>query len=99
MHIMFGDTSACIYRYFAGIQPMANGFAKIRLKPAVDLKDLKDFDFSYEAPQGTIVSRLETIRGKRKYICCVPKGIEATLELPGRKPLKLTPGKEATFVW
>ncbi|MBQ4481521.1 MAG: family 78 glycoside hydrolase catalytic domain [Victivallales bacterium] len=96
-HIMFGDTSACIYRYFAGIQPTAPGFAKICLKPAVDLKDLKDFDCSYEAPQGKIVSRLETVRGKRKFTCSVPKGIEATLELPGRKSAKLVAGKETTI--
>ena len=98
MHIMFGDTSACIYRYFAGIQPTAPAFEKVLLRPAVDIPDLADFDCSYVAPQGTIVSRLKTIRDKRKYTCCVPKGIEATLELPGQKPLKLTPGKEATFV-
>ena len=97
-HIMFGDTSACIYRYFAGLQPTAPGFAKLRLKPAVDLADLPDFDCSYEAPQGTIVSRLATQRGKRKYTCRVPQGIDATLELPGRKPQKLTPEKELAIL-
>ena len=96
-HIMFGDPSACIYRYFAGIQPAAPGFAKLNLKPAVALAQLKDFDCSYEAPQGKIISRLATVRGQRKYTCRVPKGIEATLELPGKKPARLAPGKETTF--
>ncbi|MBR6470693.1 MAG: family 78 glycoside hydrolase catalytic domain [Victivallales bacterium] len=97
MHIMFGDTSACIYRYFAGIRPTAPAFAKITLKPAVDLPELPDFDCEYAAPQGKITSRLETVRGKRKYTCSVPQNIEATLELPGRSPAKLPAGKETAI--
>ena len=32
-HIMFGDVSAWMYRYLAGMTPTAPGFRKVRIKP------------------------------------------------------------------
>ncbi len=97
-HIMFGDPSACLYRYFAGIAPTKPGFKEFTLTPATDIKDLPDFDCVHNSPYGEIRSALKTCKnGKKQYICVIPKGTSATLTLNG-KEVALTEGEyEYTF--
>ena len=95
-HIMFGDPSACFYRYFAGIQPIAPAFAQVILRPAVSLAGLKDFDCQYRSVRGIIQSSLITRNGHRQYTCRLPEGVEGKLELPGQKHLKLISNKTIT---
>ncbi len=84
-HIMFGDPSACIYRYFAGIAPTKPGFKEFTLTPATNLKELPDFDCTYDSASGTIRSALKSAKdGKRQYTCAVPEGTTAILTLNGK---------------
>lgn len=92
-HIMFGDPSACMYRYLAGIAPAEPGFRSFTLSPAVDLGELPDFECTYDSASGMIRSALETgRRGRREYSCTVPAGTTATLTLNGVKQT-LKPGE------
>ena len=85
-HIMFGDPSACIFRYLAGITPTSPGFKDFSLTPAVDLEELTDFDCSYESPYGVIQSTLKTTKkGNRIYSCTIPKGTNAKFVSPKTK--------------
>ena len=85
-HIMYGDPSACIYRYFAGIAPIKPGFKEFTLTPATDLKELPDFDCVHNTPYGEIRSALKTNKnGKRQYTCTIPKDTSAILTLNGKK--------------
>lgn len=99
-HIMFGDPSACIFRYLAGIQPCANGseggFASIVLKPAVNLKELSDFKCSYRTPHGVVKSELTCSEdGLRTYHCTTPD-CPVRLVLNG-KTAELEPNRSYDF--
>jgi alpha-L-rhamnosidase len=84
-HIMFGDPSACLYRYFAGIQPAYRGFQSFILKPALRVRGFGDFDCTYHSDYGPIRSA----RLDGEYICSVPRHAEALLVLPdGTRTLK-----------
>ncbi len=85
-HIMFGDISACMYQYFAGIMPMEEypGFRRFRVKPV--FPDQLDFvTMTYDSPQGTIAAEWKREGDRIAYKLTVPEGSEALLCLPGRE--------------
>ncbi|MBO4511842.1 MAG: family 78 glycoside hydrolase catalytic domain [Victivallales bacterium] len=100
MHIMFGDVSACMFRYIAGINPTAPGFKEVLLRPAVQCQAVPAFECSYKTPYGALESCLLKCGQSRKYRCSIPKGVHATLHLPGMAPQSLTEGLfESCVVW
>ncbi len=86
-HVMYGDPSACFFRYFAGIRPTAPGFSKVEICPAVNVSGLSDFNCHYQTPHGIITSQLSTNNGQRKYTCKIPENMEVLLKLPGQSPM------------
>ena len=83
-HIMFGEPSAWMYRYLAGISPIEPGFSKVRFAP--NFVSQTDFVRSeHLAPTGKIASEW---RREGKRIHCrftLPEGVTAMVELPGIK--------------
>jgi len=92
IHVMFGDVSACMFRYVAGIRPLAPGFSSFQLKPATQCRLLPSFLCSHRSPHGMITSQVTIADSRRIYSCDVPNGTEALLTLPGKAPVPLAPG-------
>jgi alpha-L-rhamnosidase len=84
-HIMYGDISAWMYQYPAGLSPLkeAPGFKKFVIKPEF-INALSFVRMRYESPCGLI--RSEWKREKDKIICEfeIPQGSSADITLPGR---------------
>ena len=95
IHVMFGDISACMFRYLAGIAPMSPGFKTFSLTPAVNCPAVDTFRCHHDSPLGTITSELFRTNGKtRTYRCTVPNGSKALLTLNG-KTETLAPGSHS----
>ncbi len=91
-HIMFGDISAWMYQYLAGIvpNPDAPGFAELTIKPYFPA-DLDHFAAEYSAPRGLIKSSwLRTESGVLVKVT-IPHNTRAQLVLPDKTEV-LTPG-------
>ena len=91
-HIMFGDISAWMYQYLAGIAPNpdAPGFAEFTIKPHFPT-DLDHFSAEYVAPRGLIKSSwLRTAEGITVNVT-IPQNTKAQIELPGSTQ-ELSPG-------
>jgi len=95
IHVMFGDVSACMFRYIAGIRPLKPGFSTIMLKPAVTCKSVPAFQCTFRTPYGLVRSQITNSGDCRTYICDVPEGTEAQLCLPGSETMTLAPGHYA----
>lgn len=90
-HYAYGSIVGWMYRYMAGIRPAEPGFKKIKLAPAVDLRNeselpeneniIKWVKASYDSASGLIVSEWNNENGL-KYYCEVPENIECELILP-----------------
>ena len=84
-HIMFGDISAWMYQYPAGVTPLkeAPGFKKFQIKPEF-IKDLSFVRMCHESPYGVI--RSEWKRNKNKIVCEfeIPAKASADIILPGK---------------
>ncbi|MBE6366300.1 MAG: hypothetical protein E7052_00105 [Lentisphaerae bacterium] len=84
-HIMFGDISAWMYQYLAGIQPCieAPGFKKFVLKPgfAAGLDHVKA---SYNSPYGVIKSQWQRQDNQIKCEFEIPQNSTADIVLPGK---------------
>ena len=86
-HVMFGDISAWMYRYPAGIRPQIDfpGFSRFVIAPEF-VKQLDWGKCSYRAPQGLIRSQWE--KQKNGTIRChwqIPSGCAADIWLPSEK--------------
>ena len=85
-HIMFGDISAWMYQYLAGIRPQKEtpGFRKFTLQPCF-VKKLDFVKASYRSPYGLI--RSEWKRKGKKVLCAfeIPKKCQADIILPGKR--------------
>lgn len=92
IHVMFGDVSACVFRYIAGIRPLKPGFSSFLLNPAVACISVPSFKCTFRTPHGTIASQMSGDDGYRTYECEVPEGTEARLSLFGRETIPLAPG-------
>ncbi len=92
-HIMFGDISAWMYQYLAGIVPIEPGFKRFTLKPCV-IPELKHVSATHETPYGTIQSSWKHSGSKVRFEFSIPKGTVAELILPGSdEKIELAPGK------
>jgi len=98
-HIMYGDISAWMYHYLAGIRPdpAHPGFTRFHLHPhfAGDLQWVKA---RHHAPQGWIVSHWHKDGEHWTWECQVPLNTTATAVLPAkpgqtlRETIQLSPG-------
>lgn len=94
MHIMYGDISACFFRYFAGIRPheAAPGFRTFSLHPLVPV-GLDFISASHESPAGTIVSQWKKDGSKFLFHAEIPGGSIATVTLPDGSSFDAGAGK------
>ena len=81
-HIMFGDVSAWMFEYLAGVKPLKNGFAEFRVAPNA-VGGLTNLIMTHDAPCGKIV--VDWTREEKRFILTltVPKGATAEVILPG----------------
>ena len=88
-HIMFGDISAWMYQYLAGITPVesAPGFKLIEFRPCF-VKGLDHVEAEHVSPFGKISVSWKRENGKIIFRCSVPEGCTAELIAGGgRKTL------------
>ena len=92
-HIMFGDISAWMYQYLAGITPdPANpGFRHVFIKPH-PVPGLKWARGEHSIPEGTIVSAWRQDADKFELEAVIPSGVTATVILPDGRTVELPPG-------
>lgn len=93
-HIMFGDISAWMYQYLAGIVPDPNhpGFKHVTIKPC-PVPDLKWVDSEYTAPTGKIVSKWEQIEGEFILTVEIPPNTTGTIIMPNSEYYEVKAGK------
>ncbi len=84
-HIMFGDISAWMFQYPAGVRPLAEapGFRRFVIEPKF-IEALSFVRMSHETPQGVI--RSEWRREGGGIVCDfeIPEGASAEIRLPGQ---------------
>lgn len=96
-HIMFGDISAWMFEYLAGIKPDVEnpGFKCFTVKPAYELLDR--VNASHESPYGVIkVQWSKNAAGKLTGSVEVPAGSTATVYLPDGSSTQIN-GKKVDF--
>jgi alpha-L-rhamnosidase len=96
-HIMFGDVSAWMFNYLAGIQPDEEhpGFSFVTIRPTV-IEDLEWVHASHKAPAGMIKSAWQRTGGNIEFSIELPAGIQGALILPDGKCTNLEPGSNHT---
>lgn len=96
LHIMYGDVSAWMYKYLAGIQPDPEqpGFKHFYIRPFVP-DDLEWVTAEHQSPYGKILSSWKQENGSVHYELRVPVNTTATIELTGSPAeLESQPNKE-----
>jgi alpha-L-rhamnosidase len=93
-HIMFGDISACLYQYFAGIAPDPEhpGFSRVTVRP-MPVEGLDAISAWHRAPAGIIRSAWKREGGKVIFTVTLPGGTTGELRLPDGKSVALAPGR------
>jgi alpha-L-rhamnosidase len=91
-HIMFGETSAWLYKSLGGINPMESdpGFKKITFRPSFP-DGLSMFDSSHESPYGKIISRWRKVGKVVELETVIPANATGILFLPNDYKVKGTP--------
>lgn len=74
-HDMMGHIIEWYYRSLAGIEPLAPGFAKVRIQPWMP-EDMDSFTCTYETPHGIIRISGYRAHGRPQYQIEIPDGIE-----------------------
>lgn len=96
-HIMFGDLSAWMFHYVAGIQPdpADPGFRRVVVRPRF-IKALDWFRAEHRTPLGWVRSGWKRTGGGIELDLEVPEGMDASLDAPGGDldlAAPLSPGK------
>jgi alpha-L-rhamnosidase len=96
---MFGDISACLYHYFAGIipDPEHPGFSRVTLRPQT-VAGLDSISAWHRAPAGIIRSAWKREGGKLVFDVTLPDGIAGELHLPDGKVIELAAGSRQFIV-
>lgn len=94
-HIMFGDISACLYQYFAGIVPDPEhpGFSQVTVRPQ-PVDGLDSISAWYRAPTGIIRSAWTRDASGITFDVTLPEGVTGVLRLPDGKSVALVPGRQ-----
>lgn len=84
-HVMFGDFSAWLHQYLAGIVPIPDvpGFRHFKLKPCF-VPELDFVKADHETAYGAIIVHWKRNNGTIRFSCTIPEGCTADIELPGR---------------
>ena len=80
-HIMFGDISAWMYQYLAGIAPQSPGFKEILIHPRV-VGDLTEAAAEHRSPYGLIRSAWRQTDGNFVLEATIPPNTSARIILP-----------------
>ncbi len=99
-HIMFGEIGAWLFKGIGGIRPDPNnpGFKNILLEPHF-VVGLNQFEASFLAPAGKVMSSWKRGSGKIIYRVAIPANSTATLRLQLSKGQRLSRnGKELSIV-
>jgi alpha-L-rhamnosidase len=91
-HPMFGTVTEWFYRWLGGIRELSGnpGFNKFMIAPFIP-KDLSYVNCTYNAPNGVIISNWNLKKpGQFHFSLTIPKGCEASVELPFEKFQKIT---------
>ncbi len=93
-HIMFGDISACLYQYFAGIVPDPEhpGFSRVTLRP-MPVEGLNAVSAWYRAPAGIIRSAWKREAHGITFDVTLPDGASGELCLPNGERIALAGGR------
>ena len=85
-HYAYGAVGEWIYRYAAGVDasPLDPGFHTVVLRPRLDSR-LKDLDFSYHSPYGTIRSAWSFAGTTASWIVTIPPNSRGWLPGSGDK--------------
>jgi len=94
-HIMFGDISACLYQYFAGIMPDPEhpGFSEVTVRPQ-PVEGLDAMSAWHRAPAGIIRSAWTREAGGITCDVTLPEGVTGMLHLPDGTRVALVPGHQ-----
>ncbi|MDD5697052.1 MAG: glycoside hydrolase family 78 protein [Victivallaceae bacterium] len=92
-HIMFGDVSAWMYHYLAGIRPDPEnpGFRHISIHPH-PVSGIKWVKAEYDSPYGKIAVAWENHHDDLKLEVQIPDKTTATVNLPDGTAKKIEPG-------
>jgi alpha-L-rhamnosidase len=93
-HIMFGDISAWMYQYLAGILPDPDhpGFKHVTIKPQ-PVPDLKWVHSEYVLPAGKIVSKWEQMEGEFNLTVEIPPNTTGTIIMPNSERCEVKAGE------
>ena len=93
-HIMFGDISAWMYQYLAGITPDPEnpGFRHVVIRPR-PVSSLEWVRAEYAAPAGTITSAWEKSGGRFRLEVGIPPSTTATVIMPDSSRHEVGSGK------
>jgi len=93
-HIMFGDVSAWMYQYLAGILPNSEnpGFKHVLLEPHI-VEGLDWVKSSYRSPKGVIKSEWLRKGDSIEFVFELPVGVNGSLVLPNGTKHSLTEGQ------
>lgn len=83
-HDMMGHIIEWYYNGMAGIQPLAPGFARVRVSPWMP-EGMNELRCTYETPRGVIRVAGSRIDGVPKYQITIPNGIECVEQSGGEK--------------
>jgi alpha-L-rhamnosidase len=88
-HIMFGDVSAWMMFWLAGLQPGAPGFARVRLRPHF-IGKLDHAKATHATLRGTIESGWRRTAGGVRYECVLPANVSGSFEAPAGTAGRMT---------
>lgn len=90
-HIMYGDLSAWMMQYAAGLEPDWNrpGFREVVLKPCA-ISSLNSMSAWYDSVYGRISIEWERTREGVVYSARIPDGVPGILQLPGENGISFT---------
>lgn len=82
-HFMLGHAEGWFYEGLGGISPLAPGFGRVRIEPAM-VGDLKSARVAYDSVRGRIVSAWRREGGRVVMEVEIPVGVDGVVGVPAR---------------
>ncbi|MBQ4324051.1 MAG: alpha-L-rhamnosidase, partial [Clostridia bacterium] len=96
-HYTYGSIVQWMYEHICGLRLTSPGFRTFTVRPAFTHR-FTEVSMSYDSAVGKIAAGWRRDEGGYTVTVTVPFDTTATLELPGRGPLPLTPGTHTVRV-